>query len=112
MERDRDGDSILGILTMDGKAALPRIHADRRERDYSFLAGDAIVVTQGKLSLREFDIPLDAMEQFLDRLHCPASRPAATSWQLSAVSYQSSVISWASHQEIVSAASSQLTADS
>jgi hypothetical protein len=50
MERNTGDDSVLIV---NQEAAGSRVHADRRERDDSFLVGNAVVVAKREPSLAE-----------------------------------------------------------
>ena len=65
-------DDAVFILEREHRPPL-RVQADGRERDDALFVEHAIVITNRELAFAEFDVPPDAMEQVLERLHLAAS---------------------------------------
>ena len=58
------------VLVMEGEGVGPlRVEADRQERDELFFVDDPVVVTDREFAFAKLDVLLDAMKQFLERLH-------------------------------------------
>jgi hypothetical protein len=71
MEWDVMDDFVL-VVEREGVRSL-RVEADGCERNDVRVVDDAVVVTEREFAFAELDVPLDAMEQFLDRLHVAPS---------------------------------------